>query len=253
MEFEKYKLEKHRDDVKSWYAEKVNTPSDIEPYRDAVEKAIDDIQDVLGLDVEFTIVIGETDVDEVKRGVDGELPQSAYVFGMSFNPGMHDVGDKVVYLSANTRCDYWRPGLKHTAVHEASHQKFFAENPSMNHRIWESMIFEGHAISSAEKVSEERDYQWSIRPDRYEGTASRLKEELDMKRAFDHTDTEGKSQLFLYEGEEWPGAKGYVIAFEVYQEILDRKSMEIGEPIEMSHEDMRKQVEKSVENLYGED
>lgn len=249
MEFEKYDPEKHEEDVPAFFSDVAKAPTHFEKFRDAVEEALDDIEEVLEREVDFDVVIASTDMEALGNLED--IPEGLYFRGYSLGEQIHSHANRnAIFLAATTESDYWEAGLKNMAVHEEAHQEFFEYLPDQDHVVWESMMIEGHALVREKTVREEKDYKWRGDPRNYEGSAEEVLEELDKNREWqgDKYNRDNTSSIFTMDS-EWE-AIGYVIAQDVYMNVLERNEMEVDEPLAESRDWMRDQVEKSIIELY---
>ncbi|MFB6115653.1 MAG: hypothetical protein ABEK04_05225 [Candidatus Nanohalobium sp.] len=247
MNLKKYDPETHAEEVPEFFSEQAVRPESFEEFRDAVDEALTDIEEVVGMDADFDVVIAATDIEKF----DEETPPGLYFRGYSLGKDVHGHADRnKVFLAGPTDYEYWRPGVKNMAVHEEAHQEFFQRITDLDHVIWESMVLEGHALLREKTVREERDYEWSGDPRSYDGSAQEVIEELDKNREWqgEKYDRDNTSSLFSMES-DWEGI-GYVIAREVYSDMVKRNGMEIDEPLTQEKDWLRAEVEKSIENLY---
>lgn len=247
MEFQKYEPEVHAELVPEFFSSVVDDPENFEDFREVVEEALKDIDQVVGMSAEFDVVIGEVDVEKL-----GDVPEGLYFRGYSLGEEVHDHAERdIVLLGASKESDYWEAGLKNMTVHEEAHQEFYEYIRDMDHVIWESMIFEGHALVREEKVRDEKGYMWRGDPRSYEGSAREVIETLDKNREWegDRYDRDNTSSIFSVES-NWEGI-GYVIAQEVYSDIMDRNSLGIDEALTRDNDWLRAQVEESVRNIYS--
>lgn len=246
MDFERYNPDVHKELVPEFFSNVTREPENFGEFKDVTEQALKDIEEVLGIEAEFDVVIGEVDADKL-----GDVPEGLYFRGFSLGKGVHDYADRdIVFLGASKESDYWEAGLKNMFVHEEAHQEFYEFIRDMEHVVWESMIFEGHALVREEKVREDKNYKWRGDPREYEGSAQNVIEVLDKNRKWDGDkyNRDNTSSIFSVES-DWEGI-GYVIAQDVYSEILERNDMEIEEPLSKDREWLREQVEESIRDLY---
>lgn len=248
MNFEKYDQETHAEEVPEFFSEQAERPENFEEFRDAVGEALSDIEEVIGMDADFDVVVASTDLEEF----DEETPPGLYFRGYSLGKDVHSHAERnKVFLAGPLDYEYWRPGVKNMTVHEEAHQEFFWRITDLNHVVWESMVLEGHALLREKTVREEKDYAWRADPRSYEGSAQEIIDELDKNREWqgEKYDRDNTSSLFSMES-DWEGI-GYVIASEVYSDMVERNSMEIDEPLTQEKDWLRAEVEKSLKNLYN--
>ncbi|MFB6213033.1 MAG: hypothetical protein ABEJ07_00490 [Candidatus Nanohaloarchaea archaeon] len=255
MEFEKYVPGKHGNLFPDSFSVNVVKPSDIEDYRGAVKQALEDIEGIFGsMAADFSVVIGEIDAGLLEEEFDGDILHYAYFQAYSLGKKAHSQGDRnIIFLATSQGYEYWRPGLKYYTVHEEAHQEFYVEKPDMMHEIWESIIFEGHAIHRSEKVREQKDYRWEGHRGSFPGSAAELKQELDKNREWegDLHEREDSSPLFSMGGERWQQAEGYIAAFEIYRDIVERNGMDVDGPVRRSEAWQKEEKRKSIDRLYS--
>lgn len=249
MEFQNYDPGQHEELVPEFFSDTALEPQESARFREAVEQAFQDVKGVLGAEADFSVVVARTDM----RNFDDGTPDGLYFRGYSLGKDFHEHAEtNIVFLAAPEpgEYEYWKAGLKNMFVHEEAHQEFYRIFDSMDHVIWESMVFEGHALVREKTVREEKDYMWKGDPREYDGSAEDVIQVLDKNREWegDRYNRENTSSIFSNRS-DWEGI-GYVIAQEVYEDILDRNDMEIDEPLSRSRGWLREQVEKSIRELY---
>lgn len=247
MRFEKYDPETHAETVPEFFSDVVEAPENFESFRRETQQAFQDIREVLGMEAEFDVVIAEVDTQKLPEGT----PEGLYFRGYSLGKEAHGHAERnALFVAASKESDYWEAGLKNMVVHEEAHQEFFDHISDLDHVVWESMILEGHALHREKLVREEKEYPWRGDPREYEGPADEVVAELDKNREWqgERYDRENVSSIFSMDS-EWEGI-GYVIAQEVYFDIISREEMDVDEPLEMSKEWLRNRVEESINQLY---
>jgi len=201
------------------------------------------------LDRDVSFVIAETDIEFLENKYE-EIPDWAYGQGFSATPEWHDVENPTVFLMVNDDYEYWEDLLKSVEAHELAHQKFY-ENHEMGWRIYQRMMFEGHAMLSAEKLCEEKDYNWSQKGQNLEEVDNgELLAELDKSNTWAGENKRETSTLFTPDGDKWQNAEGYPISLEITEDILDRTGRDIDDLLEMSFEEWREETEKSIDKIY---
>lgn len=115
----------------------------------------------------------------------------------------------------------------------------------MEHRVWEQLLFEGHARFREKEIIQKKDYNWQGRQDSYEEDPKRVKKRLDRTGSRDDPNS-----MFNFGGEKWPDAKGYVIALDIYRNLLDRNNLDTEEPLAASKDWLKKQIKLSLDKLY---
>ncbi|MEF8880684.1 MAG: hypothetical protein V5A72_02550 [Candidatus Nanohaloarchaea archaeon] len=247
MDFERYSPEIHENLVPEFFSGVAERPEKFENLKDIVGNAFEDIEDVAGLNAEFNVVLAEVAEDEL-----GSIPEGLYFRGYSLGKEAHGHAEEnIVFLAAPREYEYLEAGLKNMAVHEEAHQEFFEYLSDLDHVIWESMILEGHALTRERLVRDEKNYKWRGDPRKYQGSSDEIVEVLDKNREWNGSryNRDNTSSLFNTES-EWEGI-GYVIAENVYSDLLDRNNMDVDEPLIKEKEWLREQVEISIKNLYN--
>jgi hypothetical protein len=249
MEFEKYDPEEHGELAPAFFSDIAEQPQSFEEFREATKEALEDIDDIFGRSADFDVVLADVDMNQLSE----DAPLGMYFRGYSLGMGVQGHAERdIVFLAAPSESEYWRPGLKNMAVHEESHQEFYQYIRDMEHVIWESMVFEGHALFREKTVREEKEYQWRGDPRSYEGNATEVIDVLDKNREWEGPKYERDNVSSIFSvASEWEGI-GYVIAQKVYADMLDRNNMDVDEPLEKDREWLRSEVEKSIDKLYGD-
>ena len=247
MEFQKYNREAHAEGVPKFFSEKAERPENFKEFIGAVDQAFSDIEEVVGMEADFDVVVANTDLEEF----DEDTPPGLYFRGYSLDKDAHGHADRnKIFLAGPSNYEFWRPGVKNIAVHEEAHQEFYSNFGDMAHVIWESIVFEGHALMRERTVREEKNYDWRGDPREYEGSAQEVIDKLDKNREWQgqkyHRDN--TSSLFSMQS-DWEGI-GYVIALDVYSDMIERNGMDIDESLTKEKTWLRNEVEKSLEKLY---
>ncbi len=245
MEFEKYDSEVHDQRVMDWFSSLAKKPSKFAEYREAIQEALQEVDEAVGVDADFKVVVAET--QEVEGS---DLPEWKYVLGMSLSPEYHWVEENTLFVRTTDSYENWRSAVKHTVAHEEAHQEFY-ENRDLGSTVYDHMLFEGHAQKTAEKVSEENGYNWDIvnltDPD---VMADNLKQELEKDRAWNEEQSEEISTLFNPGGSKWQNAEGYAVTYQVVTEIMGRNNYDVRDLLRVEDEKWRGEVDKSIERLY---
>lgn len=247
MRFERYSPEEHANLVPEFFSDAAEKPVNFSEFKKATEQAFEDINDVIGMSAEFDVVLADVDMSQF----DDDTPLGLCFRGYSLGKEVHEHAERdVVFLAAPSEAEYWKPGLKNMAVHEEAHQEFYQRITDMNHVIWESMVFEGHALFREKTVREQKEYRWEGDPRSYDGPAQDVLDILDKNREWQGPkyNRDNVSSIFSMDS-EWEGI-GYMIAQGVYTDILERNNMEVDQPLERDREWLRDEVESSIENLY---
>lgn len=252
MEFEKYSPEEHADKLMDWFTEKAVIPRDYEKYKQAVEAALQDFRDVFGLDRNIRFVLAETDVSVLEDRYE-EIPAQAYSQGFSGDPDTegHEVEVPTVFVMTTSQYKYWEDSLKYLTAHELAHQKFY-ENHEVGWRIFQRMLFEGHAMHTAEKVAEEKGYNWSQTGWKAEDVdPAEVRQELDRLNTWKSEQDGEVSTFFVPGGDRWQNAEGYPITIRLTENVMERNGIGVSELLESSFDEWREEIEKSLEEEYG--
>ena len=248
MKFEKYSSENHVDLVPEFFTEVAEAPDNFDELREVTSQAFQDIDEVIGMNADFDVVLAEVDITQF----DEDTPPGLYFRGYSLGKEAHTHAEQdMVFLAAPKDYEYWKAGLKNMAVHEEAHQEFFNYLNDLDHVVWESMILEGHALYREKLVREEKNYKWRGDPREYNGSAKPVIEALDKNREWQggKYDRDNVSKIFSMDS-EWEGI-GYVIAQEVYTDIINRHDMQVDEALNRDKKWLREQVEESIKLLYN--
>jgi hypothetical protein len=252
MELEKYSPEEHAGKLMEWFTEKAVEPKDYERYMEAVEEAYHDFEEIFGLDRNIRFVLAEAYVSVLEDRYE-KIPAHAYSQGFSADPGTegHDVEVPTVFLITTRQYEYWEDSLKYVTAHELAHQKFY-DNHDVGWRIFQRMLFEGHAMHSAEKVAEEKDYHWSQAGWKIEEVdPAEVREELDRLNTWKGKQDGEVSTFFVPGGERWQIAEGYPITFRLTENMMERNGIGVSELLDLSFDEWRDEIEKSLEEEYG--
>lgn len=250
MDFKTYDPNFHAEKLSDWFRYKASKPEDVDDYREAVSEAYEDFKDYFGLDRDVRFVFAETDIDAIREKYD-EIPVWEYAMGFSSDPKYHDVEKPTVFLMATDDYDYWRNILKFTAAHELAHQKFYEER-EVKWRIYQRMLFEGHAMHSAEELSSKNNYNWNQEGwEAEEVDPEDLIGELDKFNKWKNQEDVEVSTLFEPDGEKWQNAEGYPITFQVTRLILEEDNLNVDDLLEIGYREWKERVEKSIRKLYS--
>lgn len=249
MEFERWNNQEDYNKLMDWFNAKAGEPKNYQKYENAVREALTDFREVFGLEREVSFVIAETDIGFLEDKYD-EVPDWSYSQGFSASPEWHDLEKPTVFVMANDNYEYWKDLLKFVTAHELAHQKFY-ENHEIGWQIYQKMMFEGHAMHSAEQIAEEKDYNWLKHEQKTRKIdKEELLAELDKYNTWAGENKEPTSTLFVPGGEKWQNAEGYPIAFQITEDILERTERDINDLLEMSFEEWREETEKSINRYY---
>jgi len=249
MEFEKWDRNKHAELVPYFFSEHVVEPKKTDKYKNVISIALEDIEEIYGVKADFKIVFAEIDVEKFREQFNGDIPPHVFFRGYSKSETVHgEVDENLMFLATSDKYEHWEPGLKDLVVHEESHFEFFRIWGSMDNAIWGQILFEGHAKFREKEVIEKKDYYWQGRQDSFNGRAEKVGEELDKVQTRDNPNC-----MFNFGGEKWPDAKGYVIALDVYRNLINRQKLDTNDLLRKDREWLRDKIEESVNNLYGEE
>ena len=252
MEFEKWKDNKHSEMVKPRFADLCIKPENIGKYRRAVEEAMEDIEDVFSVSVSLKVVIAKTDTGQIRGEPIEETSMYTFIQGMGLSPQVYNVEENTIFLRVTDEVENWKSFLKSLVVHEEAHLEFQNEREA-GYTILRHLLFEGHAMHSDRKVSEEKDYEWRQDWELPDIDREEFLAELEKKRSWDKPQSEEVSTLFDSGGERWTDGEGYNMAFHIAKEAMERKGIGVQDLAEIGYEEWRKEVEKSLDELYSED
>lgn len=251
MKFEKYNPEEHEYYVKEQFAKTAHRPDQFKKYKEVVENAVVDFDQVFGLNPEFDVIIAKTDV-EIAEDEFGRPSHYAYINGMGLTENSQYFERNLLVLRATEKVENWKPFLKSLVAHELAHLKFQHERGT-GKSIAYHLLMEGHGMHSDRKVSEIKNYDWRDEWRLPNINVEKFLNELDKKRSWDQPQSDEISVLFDYGTEPWPQAEGYALAYLITEELMERKDLSVEDLIYIESDDWRKEIEKSVENLYGEE
>jgi len=249
MEFERYRPESHNEILMDWFVDKASEPIETEGYRRAVEEVYQDFQGYFGLDRDIDFVFAETDMEFLQYKYD-EVPVHEYAMDFSADPDYHDVESPTVFLMATKDYEHWENILKFVGAHELAHQKYY-ENRDVGWKIYQRMLFEGHAMHSAEELSSEKNYGWT-----QEGwTPGQIKsedllEELDKFNKWKNQEDVEVSGLFVPGGDNWLEAEGYPATFELAAYILEKEDMNAQDLLEIEEKIWKKELKNAIREIY---
>ncbi|MFB6100462.1 MAG: DUF2268 domain-containing putative Zn-dependent protease [Candidatus Nanohalobium sp.] len=252
MQFEKYDPDEHSGYVKEWFAEASTTPDNLEVFRSVVETAIKDFDEVFGIEVDFDVVIAETDIETVRRERGRDANHYAYINGMGLTDDFEYFDRNLLVLRVTDTVDEWRSFLKSLAIHEQAHIKFHKER-SKGKSIAYHLLMEGHAMHSDRKVSELKDYTWRQEWELPDIQKKKLLEDLDKMRSWNQPQSDEISVLFDYGTDPWPEAEGYALAFFITQDVMERNDLSVEDLLEISKKKWETELKKSIENLYEDE
>lgn len=253
MEFAKWE-DDFSSAVDDWFSELAEVPGDYTRYADQMERAEEDFAEYVVLD-DLRGVIAFYDLEVFRQRYDSDYPSKfAYRNAFSMSTGLSDLDQDTVFMAVHEdfseKVDNWKGILKYDTVHELAHQVFFREgNFSLNTVAWKKLIFEGHAMYLAEKVSRENnygvEYPFLDLPD---VDKQEVLEELDKNIGGREENDEELSQLFSYGGRSFQDAEGYPIAYNVAEYLVEQGIL-VQELPRMSDEEIRNKVFEAVRQV----
>ena len=250
MEFERYKPEKHGEKLNEWFRYKASEPDNLEKYEEIVEEAYDDFRNYFGLERQVRLVFAKTNIEVLKEKYD-EIPVWEYAMGFSTDPEYHEVERPTVFIMATDDYEHWENILKFTLAHEIAHQKFY-ELRDVGWRIYQRMLFEGHAMHSAEELSKEKNYDWSHEgwsPEKVNPEA--IKQELEKFNKWKDQEDVDVSSLFVPGGDKWANAEGYPITYKVTERLIDKMDLDVQDLLTLPEEEWKVNVKEILTELYG--
>ncbi|MFB6100461.1 MAG: DUF2268 domain-containing putative Zn-dependent protease [Candidatus Nanohalobium sp.] len=178
--------------------------------------------------------------------LDEDAPINRYVHGFSFPELMEGVEVDFILVRAVKDIENWGDCLVNMLAHEIAHQEFYSKIDEMPATNSGNIILEGHAMLTAEKVSEELGVDWKPH--------YRSDEEIDVEAGtiielLDEDFKQSPEGIFRRGEEPCPDAEGYYIAYQVVKDILERTELELENLPRASDERLRKEVEESIDRL----
>lgn len=248
MEFKVYSPEED-DYLEEGFDKYLREPEDVEKYRKVIAEALAHAEEVLGMSSDVKIVFGLTDTEALEDEFGENLEPNYYNWGFTFGSWFENTDEDYIFVRANDGSDVWKDVVRNMVVHERAHLEYYSRygdeelSERLNGPVYNSVVFEGHAMNSAEKVSDTKGYDWQPHYRKsvdigYEA----LKEELVRSR----TD----SSFFDPGGDQWENEEGYPVSYEVCKWIVREKDVEISGLPELSEDRTKKLVDEAVEVLY---
>lgn len=250
MEIKRYEEDKHSDLVTDELH--LEPEEEFEELRQAANEALEDIEDVHGVNPDYEIVTALTDQAEFD-----EDANPAYLFmGLSLREGMRDVDKKIIFVRGVTCLDDWKQRFKDMLVHEVGHQVFYLGDDGSGRDQFYSMRFEGHAENFAAQVSNEKDYgyrpPWRVdEPLNLEIEEKQIIEDLDVNRQWPDEAENLSEQMFVSGGERYEKAEGYTIAYQLVKTLTEKGEVKLSELPEMSSDQWREYCKSTIRRLYG--
>ncbi len=228
----------------------LDRPEEVDKYREAVEEALQDADEVLGMSSDVEIVFGLADPEKVDERWEVETGLNFHVHGFTYGSWFDDVDRDFIFLYADDSRSDWKAALKNMTVHERAHIDFYDSHSDealrgrLRGSMYDNMLFEGHSTNSAAKVNDVKGYGW--RPSHRElgkvdPDARKLKEELEKPR---------KESNLLDRGGEWDEDEGYAMAFEIFNWVIENRGLEVEELPQLSEQETRELVDEAAEELY---
>lgn len=249
MEFKTYNPEKD-EYLRDGFHDFLRKPEDAGKYREAIDEALEDVKEVVGMDSDVEILFGLTDTESVHERWSEEADPQFYVYGFTFGSHFEDKDKDFIFLRANDFPANWKAVLKNMAAHERAHIEFFRSNSDeeldrrLSGSVYNSVLFEGHSTNTAAMVNEEKGYGWS--PD-----FRRKGNEVDFEKLMDELKKDRtESEFFNHDGDEWTDAEGYPISFEIFNWVIENKDLEVQELPSLSEDEVKKLIDEAVEELY---
>lgn len=249
MEFKTYDPEQD-DYLPETYEGLLDRPEDVEKYREAVEEALNDAEEVLGFSSDVEIVFGLADPEKVDERWDFETGLNFHVHGFTYGSWFDDRERDFIFLYADDSMSGWEAALKNMTVHERAHIDFYDKHSDevlrerLRGSMYDNMLFEGHSTNSAAKVNRVKDYGHSPghrELGKMDPEVQKLRKELEKTR---------EESTLLDGGEDWDEQEGYTMAFEIFNWAIKNRSLEVEELPQLSQQETREIVDEAVEELY---
>ncbi|MFB6115654.1 MAG: hypothetical protein ABEK04_05230 [Candidatus Nanohalobium sp.] len=249
MEFKTYNPEED-DYLRDGFHDFLRRPEDVEKYRKTIREALEDAEEVVGMDSDVEILFGLTDTGSVHERWGEEAAPEFYVYGFTFGSHFEGKDRNFIFLRANDFPSNWKAVLKNMAVHERAHIEFFRSNSDeelderLSGAVYNSVLFEGHSTNTAARLNEEKGYGWNpdFRKKGNEVDFEELKAELEKDRT--------ESSFFDHGGDEWTEAEGYPISFEIFNWVIENKGLEVKDLPSLSEDEARELIDEAAEELY---
>lgn len=250
MQFKTYDPEED-DYLPEHYESLLDRPEDVEKYREAVEEALSDAEEVLGFSSDVEIVFGLANPEKVNERWDFETGLNFHVHGFTYGSWFDDRDRDFIFLYADDSENGWEAALKNMTVHERAHIDFYDKHSDealrerLRGSMYDNMLFEGHSTNSAAKVNEVKGYGHSPghrELGKMDPEVQKLRDELEKTRE--------ESNLLDKGGEDWDEQEGYTMAYEIFNWVIENKSLEVKELPELSQEEVQELVDEAVEELY---
>ena len=205
-----------------------------------MKEIVEDISEVTDISTDFKLYFAVTD----EKKFDEDIPINFYVHGFSYPSWIEGASIDYIMARAVRDRENWRDCLVNMLAHEMAHQEFYSKIDEMPISNFETIIFEGHAMNLAERVSEELGVEW--KPHYRSEEQIEIEAETIIKLLVE--DFKQSPEGIFNRGEDpCPDAEGYNIAYQVVKDILERTELELEELPEASDEKLREEVEKSLE------
>ncbi|MFB6209642.1 MAG: hypothetical protein ABEJ56_05925 [Candidatus Nanohaloarchaea archaeon] len=247
MKLEFFDGEKHSDYWENFvkYAREPNEEQQ-EFFGELIPEIVGKIEDLTGISADFTLYFASTDETEIQEGA----TVNQYVHGHSF-AGWTGPGIDVVMLRAVRGRENWRECLVNMIAHEMAHLDFYRSIEDREFdwkKNWFQMVFEGHAMNTAEKVTGKLGIDWephyrSDNPPEIDSEAVRAK--------FDEERVPGPESLFQRGGNNCEDAEGYNLSYLLVKDILERLDIKLKELPELDQDQMRDEVVRSFHYIYA--
>lgn len=247
MEIEKYRPEEHSRYVKPDFAENVEETNNFSDFRPVVEEALEDYDDVFGIEADFDVVIAET---VIESGDPTGAEYYRYINGMGVTENSEYFDRNLLLLRVSKEPRKWKSFLKSLVIHEASHIEF-QTGRGTGRTIAYHLLMEGHAMHSDRQVSEKKDYDWRQNWELPEIDEQDFLEELDKKRSWDQPQSEEVSTIFDQGGEKWSNGEGYSLAYHITKKVMKMEGLSVEDLIDLEIKVWREKVEKSIKTLYN--
>jgi len=246
MELEFFDEEKHSDYWENFvkYAQEPNEEQR-EFFGDLIPDIVDKIENITGISTDFTLYFAST--DEEKVGNEAEI--NRYVHGHSF-AAWTGPGIDIIMLRAVRDRENWRECLYNMVAHEMAHLQFYRGIEDRDFdwkKNWFHLVFEGHAMNTAEKVAGELGIEWE--PHYRSENLPEIDSEA-VRAMFDEERVPGSDSIFQKGGNVCENAEGYNLSYLLVREMVQRLDLELDDLLEIDQDVMKEEVIQSFRNLY---
>jgi len=243
MELEFYDEEKH-DYFLEIYRKHSRSPTGQEKqfFRPLIEELVEEISEETGISSDFKLYFAITD----ESSLSDRLTINRYVKGFSYANFMEGFDLDVIMIRAVRDRKNWKACLINMLAHEMAHQQYYNITKNSPYKIWENLLFEGHAMNTAEKATEKLGTDWKphYRSDKQIEINSRvIADLLDKNRVYDSED------IFCNGERPCPKAEGYNISYQLVKNISENESINADKLLKIPEEELKELISTNLSNI----